>query len=231
MYKNKVISIIIPCYNEEKAIRDVLTQIPSYIDEVLVIDNNSSDRTAVTARECGAIVISENRKGYGYACKRGIVAARGDIIAAMDGDGTYAFIEIKKMIDTLIDNNLDFVSGNRLAFLEKRNMKAMNYIGNLALSFFVRVIFSCRIVDSQSGTWVFRKNILGNFNLVSNGMSLSEEIKIEAVKAPSVKFSEISIKYKNRIGNSKLNIWKDGLTNLLFLFIKRFRSRRGAHGR
>lgn len=222
MYKDKVISIIIPCYNEEKAIRDVLGQIPSFIDEVLVIDNNSSDRTAVTARECGAVVISENKKGYGYACRRGMAAARGDIIATIDGDGTYAFTEIKKMIDELIDNNLDFISGDRLTFIEKQSMKMLNYIGNLFLSFFVRVIFFCRLTDSQSGAWVFRKKILKDLNLVSNGMSLSEEIKLEAAKSPFIKFKEIPIEYKQRIGCSKLNMWKDGVNNLLFLFRKRF---------
>lgn len=218
MYRGLRISIVIPCHNEERAIASVIKEFPDYIDEVIVVDNSCTDKTAELALRCGAVVIPEDRKGYGYAYKKGLRSASGEILAAMDGDGSYAFSEIRKMLDYLIDNDLDFISGDRLTLLDKSNMKKLNYIGNMILSFFVRLLFSYRIIDSQSGTWVCKNIILQKLNLDSNGMSLSEEIKIKALNSPFVRFKEIPIKYKQRIGKSKLNIWLDGIKNIFFLF-------------
>ena len=82
-------------------------------------------------------------------------------------------------------------------------------------------LYLCYIVDSQSGMWVFKKNILPNLKLSSDGMALSEEIKIEAFSNKNIKTLEIPIYYGERVGTSKLNIWRDGILNLLFLFKKR----------
>ena len=222
MYRNKTISIVIPCYNEEKAIAYVVSGIPSYIDQVIVVDNDSKDKTAAYAKNCGAEVVFEHRRGYGRAYKKGLRQAKCEIVITIDGDGTYSFSEITKMLDCLIDNGFDFVIGNRLTLLHKKNMKKLNYIGNLILSFFVRALFSCNLKDSQSGTWVAKNAILKDLKLISDGMSLSEEIKIRAMSRPFVRCIEIPIKYRRRLGKSKLNVWFDGIKNLLFLFRLKF---------
>jgi len=88
MYRGKRISVVIPCHNEEAGVAAVLAQMPSMVDEVVVVDNASTDRTAEVARGAGARVVFEARKGYGRAYKTGFAAARGDVIVTMDGDGT-----------------------------------------------------------------------------------------------------------------------------------------------
>ena len=223
MYRDKTIAIIIPCYNEEAAIKSVLRKIPLCIDEKIVVDNNCTDKTAEHARNCGAKITYESRKGYGFAYKKGLCKAKSEIVATIDGDGSYGYSEIKKLLDYLIDNDLDFVIGDRLTYLGPKSMKRLNYVGNLILSFFVRALYRCNIKDSQSGTWVAKNSILKKLKLVSNEMSLSEEIKIKVATNPFVKYKEIPINYEKRIGKSKLNIWCDGIKNLLFLFMLRFK--------
>src|SRR5689334_23435486 len=89
MFLGKRISVVIPCHNEEEGVRAVIEQMPPIVDEILVVDNCSTDRTAEVARSLGARVVHESRKGYGRAYKTGFEKARGDIIVTMDGDGTY----------------------------------------------------------------------------------------------------------------------------------------------
>jgi glycosyltransferase involved in cell wall biosynthesis len=223
MYKNNSISIIIPCYNEEMAIKSVLHEIPSYIDEVIVVDNNSADKTAEYASSCGAEIVYEDRRGYGFAFRKGLHRARCKIIATFDGDGTYSFSELRKLLEHLISNDLDFVIGDRLTYLDRASMKKLNYIGNLILSFILRVLYRCNIKDSQSGMWVAKNSILKEMKLISGGMSLSEEIKIRVITRPFAKFKEIPINYERRMGKSKLNIWFDGIKNILFLFTLRLK--------
>ena len=88
MFRGKRISVVIPCHNEEEGVRATIEQMPPIVDEVLVVDNASTDSTAAVAKELGARVVYEARKGYGRAYKTGFAEARGDIIVTMDGDGT-----------------------------------------------------------------------------------------------------------------------------------------------
>jgi hypothetical protein len=106
-----------------------------------------------------------------------------------------------------------------------RDSKAMSFkhkFGNLALSLATSVLYFHWVRDSQSGMWVFRRSILPLMTLESDGMAFSEEIKIEALKSPKIRFREISIQYSSRLGEIKLNPWRDGLYNLFFLLKKRF---------
>jgi hypothetical protein len=104
-------------------------------------------------------------------------------------------------------------------------MSFKHRLGNLGLSLAMSVLFFRWIRDSQSGMWVLRRNVLEGMRLESDGMAFSEEIKIEALLHPRVRFEEISILYSSRLGEIKLNPWRDGLYNLLFLFKKRFARR------
>ena len=113
MYKGLKVSVVIPCFNEEHGIAAVLKSMPEYVDQVVVVDNNSTDETGRIARELGAEVIFETRKGYGNAYKAGFPRATGDIIATADGDGTYPTHSIGDIIDYMLANKLDFVSASR----------------------------------------------------------------------------------------------------------------------
>ena len=100
-------------------------------------------------------------------------------------------------------------------------MSLKHKIGNLVLSLTMSVLFFRWVRDSQSGMWVFRRSILKAIRLDSDGMAFSEEIKVEALKNPNIQFAEMPVMYTSRLGEIKLQPWRDGIANLLFLFKKR----------
>jgi glycosyltransferase involved in cell wall biosynthesis len=222
MHRGLKISVVIPCYNEEEGVRYVIERLPDCVDEVVVVDNNSTDRTAEVATSLGARVVFEGRKGYGSAYKAGLPAATGDIIVTLDGDGTYPSEQIPELVDHLEDRHLDFISAARFPLKNPKSMSFSNKVGNMVLSITMLLLYGVPIKDSQSGMWVIRTRILPGLRLTSDGMPLSEEIKIEAIRAKDVAFAEYHVNYHPRVGEVKLEKWRDGFRNLAFLFKKRF---------
>jgi glycosyltransferase involved in cell wall biosynthesis len=222
MHRGLKLSVVIPCYNEEDGIRSVIESMPKYVDEIVVVDNNSTDKTSEVARGLGAVVVFQPLKGYGAAYQAGLPAATGDIIATLDGDGTYPADEISILVDALEDRHLDFISGARFPLRNGGAMNFSNKVGNWVLTLTTMVLWFRPLRDSQSGMWVFRRSILPTLRLTSNGMALSEEIKIEAIERLGKRFAEVGIDYRPRIGEVKLQKWRDGWLNLSFLFNKRF---------
>jgi glycosyltransferase involved in cell wall biosynthesis len=222
MHRGLKISVVIPCYNEEDGIRSVIESMPASVDEIVVVDNNSTDRTGEIARSMGAVVVFQPRKGYGAAYQAGLPAATGDVIATLDGDGTYPADEIAMLVDTLEDRKLDFISGARFPLRDQKAMNFSNKVGNMVLTLTTMLLWFRPLRDSQSGMWVFRRSVLPNLRLTSDGMPLSEEIKIEAIEKLGHRFAEVGIDYRPRIGEVKLQKWRDGWLNLSFLFRKRF---------
>jgi len=221
MYKNHRISLVMPCYNEEHGLPEVFRDLPSIVDEVIVADNNSNDRTAAIAKEFGAIVVPELKQGYGAAYKAGLRRATGDIIVTMDGDGTYPRNFIPILLDVMIDENFDFITCDRTGHKDKPS-NWLRVFGNDVLNFFILLLFWFRVRDSQSGMWVMRRWVLGHLSLTSDGMAFSEEIKLEAMsQKEAIRAIELPVYYKERHGVSKLRIWRDGFYNLFFLFRKR----------
>lgn len=227
MYRGQAISVVIPCFNEEAGIVAVLKDIPDCVDEVTVVDNYSTDGTAAVAERLGAKVVFEKEKGYGRAYRAGLAVARGDIIATLDGDGQYPATAIAPMIEYMLTAGLDFVSGTRFPLKNPNSMCLRNILGNKVQTYAMRLLFFTNIRDSQSGMWVFRRSILEHLNLVSNGMSFSEEIKIEAMLNKRIRFGEFHIDYHERIGQTKLYPWRDGIQNMWFLLRCRLRRRHG----
>jgi hypothetical protein len=222
MYKSQSITVIIPCLNEEQGIERVLRAMPEFVDEVIVVDNASTDRTTEVAISLGAKVIREDVRGYGRAYKRGFAAATGDLVVTLDGDQSYPVDALSYLIEAFLHLSVDFLSASRLPVRDRQAMSWRNKIGNLALSLSMSVLFFRWVRDSQSGMWVFRRSILEHMKLESDGMAFSEEIKIEALRDPRIRFGEISILYSSRMGETKLNLWRDGFQNLAFLAKKRF---------
>ena len=219
MKVTQMITVIIPTLNEEKAIGRVLSMIPRNEDmEVMIVDGLSTDSTVEIAKEFGARVVMEKRKGYGRAYKTGFSEAKGDIIVTLDGDLTYPAEKIPELVKYLKENDLDYITCDRLSQLDRKAMTGTHRLGNWILKIGTNILFRLHLKDSQSGMWVFRKKILGEFVLESNGMPLSEEIKIKAFKHPDIRAKEVPIDYRIREGEIKLNSWKDGWKNLKFLF-------------
>jgi hypothetical protein len=223
MYRGKKISVVIPCYNEQEGIARVIPSLPKFVDEIIVVDNNSTDRTQEVARSLGAKVVFEKRKGYGAAYKAGLAAVTGEITVTMDGDGTYPVEQIESCVDYLIDRDLDFVSASRFPLSEKGSMNLSNRVGNAVLTLFTLVLFFRGIKDSQSGMWIFKSPLFAELRPESDGMPFSEEIKIKALANRRIKFDEYHISYHPRIGEVKLQKWRDGVRNLLYLVKLRMR--------
>ena len=217
MYRGKRISIVIPCYNEEEGLARVIPSLPKSVDEIIVVDNNSTDRTAEVARKLGARVVFEARKGYGAAYKAGLAAVTGDITVTMDGDGTYPADQIEECVGYLLDRNLDFLNASRFPLEDAGAMNFSNKVGNAILTMATLVLFMRGIRDSQSGMWIFRSPLYKELAPKSDGMPFSEEIKIRAIKHPKVAFGEYHIRYRPRIGEVKLEKWRDGFRNLWYL--------------
>jgi glycosyltransferase involved in cell wall biosynthesis len=222
MHRDMSISVVIPCYNEEEGVKQVIETLPACVDEVVVVDNNSTDRTSEVARSLGAKVVFEKRKGYGAAYKAGLPAASKDITITMDGDCTYPSEQIPELVDHLIDHGLDFISAARFPLKNPKAMNFSNKMGNMILTVAMLLLYGRKIRDSQSGMWIYRSSVYPKLNLTSDGMPFSEEIKIEAIRAKGVRFGEYHVNYHPRIGEVKLNKWRDGFRNLFFLLRKRF---------
>ncbi len=217
----KRISLVMPCLNEEKGLPEIYRDLPALVDEVIVVDNGSTDNTAAVARSLGATVITEKRRGYGIAYKTGLRHASGDIIVTMDGDGTYPRNFIPVLLDVMFEEGYDFISCDRTGHKDKPS-NWLRVFGNDVLNAFIFFMFFFKIRDSQSGMWVFKRELLSRMNLTSDTMAFSEEIKVEAFTLRGIRAKELPIYYKERHGVSKLRIWRDGFYNLYFLFKKRF---------
>ncbi|MEI9812822.1 MAG: glycosyltransferase family 2 protein [Acidobacteriota bacterium] len=202
MYKSQKITVIIPCLNEEQGIEKVLTRMPEFVDEVIVVDNGSTDRTSDVARGYGAKVVREDVRGYGRAYKTGFSQATGDIIITLDGDHSYPPDAISYLLEAFLHLEVDFLNASRFPVREKGAMSFKHKIGNLILSLAMSILYLKWVRDSQSGMWVFRRSILKDMSLVADSMAFSEEIKIEALKSPHVRFDEISILYSSRLVKS-----------------------------
>ena len=188
MYKQQTITVIIPCLNEEQGIEGVMRRMPEFVDEVIVVDNGSTDRTSDVAKEYGAKVIREDARGYGRAYKTGFAAATGDVIVTLDGDQSYPPDAISYLLEAFLHLDVDFLNASRFPVRDREAMSLKHKIGNLILSLAMSILYFRWVRDSQSGMWVFRRSILPRHEAESDGMAFSEEIKIEALKSNRAAF-------------------------------------------
>jgi hypothetical protein len=222
--KKRLLSVIIPTLNEQSGIEETLRSIPkSYISnelgyeiEIIVVDGQSTDSTCEIATRMGARVIIEERKGYGRACKSGFAHAKGDILVTLDADNTYPTESIPSYIEELNDKNLEFITINRFSHMEKGAMSTTRMIGNKILTYLMRLLYSINVKDSQSGMWVMKRSFISQIRLLSDDMSLSEEIKIIAFRF--FRSAESEGRYFARAGTAKLKVMDDGWKNFKYLF-------------
>jgi glycosyltransferase involved in cell wall biosynthesis len=217
MYADLSISVVIPTWNEAKGIAHVLGGIPSWVDEIVVVDACSTDGTADIARANGARVYLEPRRGYGRAFKTGFTAAKGDVLVSADGDGTYPLVALPRVLDFLLDRKAMFVSCSRLPLNNPAAMHRRNRLGNQAMTIAASLLWGQQISDILSGMWAMRREAWVRLDTVSDSWNFSEEIKLRALDAFGPKFLEFHIEYAERLGETKLSPWKVGVENLVWL--------------
>ncbi len=214
--------MIIPALNELDGIGETIRRIPlsemeysGFEVEVIVVDGGSHDGTAELAAKKGAIVLREERPGYGRAYKTGFSRASGEVIVTTDADGSYPVEIIPKLLSLIIRDGYDFVTTNRFHKLQNGSMDLINRLGNTILSLTLKVLFSIPVVDSQSGMWAIRRTLAVSLPIKSDGMAFSEELKVRAFKL--CRAVEVPIQYRRRLGQKKLRVTQDGLSDLLHL--------------
>ncbi|MFO7572278.1 MAG: glycosyltransferase family 2 protein [Gaiellaceae bacterium] len=219
------ISVVLPCLNEEGAIGGVIDQAREGINrsgragEVIVVDNNSTDRSAEIAAEHGATVVEEPVPGYGSAYLRGLATARGDYIVMGDADGTYPLDELAPFVERLANGD-DLVMGSR--FEGEIHQGAMpwanRYIGNPILTGMLNLLFGVKVSDAHCGMRAIRKDALPKLDLHSTGMEFASEMVFKAYRR-GLSVSEIPIDYYPREGESKLNRVGDAWRHVRFMLL------------
>ncbi len=215
------LSVIIPCLNEENGVGVVVNELQKTLKkirnvryEILVVDNGSTDASAIIAKHSGAKVVNEHRRGYGRAYRTGLTKARGDVLVMVDADGTYDVSAIPAMYRK-IRHGADIVIGNRFGHdMTQDAMPFLNRrIGNPLLTSLVNLFYGCRITDTQSGFRMFTKNAWKTMKLKSSGMEFATEMIIKAItyRIPIV---EVPVRYRPRIGVSKLSPVADALRHI-----------------
>ena len=203
------IKVIIPAYNEEKAIGNVIKEIPNIVSEIIVISNNSTDNTIEVAKNAGATVLSETRKGYGYACLKGMeyiasLAEKPDIIVFLDGDYSDYPEELIKLITPIQNDNIDFVIGARVASLrEKHSMTPQQVFGNWLATTLMKVFFGAKFTDLGPFRAIKYDKLLA-LNMEDKTYGWTVEMQLKVLKQ-KMSYKEIPVRYKNRIGVSKVS--------------------------
>lgn len=203
------IKVIIPAYNEADSIAHVIKDIPVIVNDVIVVSNNSTDLTEENAKQAGATVLIENKKGYGYACLKGMdyVAKqeiKPDIIVFLDGDYSDYPKELTKIIAPILNDDVDFVIGARVKRLrEKGSMTIPQIFGNWLATTLMRILFSSRFTDLGPFRAIKYDKLLA-LNMEDKTYGWTVEMQLKVLKQ-HMTYTEIPVRYRNRIGVSKVS--------------------------
>jgi len=200
-----VIKVIIPARDEERALPKVLRAIPDFISEVIVVDNGSTDETAVVAQDHGAKVIYVKEPGYGRACLAGIAAAgHADILVFLDGDASDFPENMSELVEPIILNEADFVLGSRLTGeAEQGSLTLPQRFGNQLACFLMRLFWGSRFTDLGPFRAI-RCSALRHLNMQAPTFGWTVEMQIRVLKS-KMRYREIPVRYRKRIGTSKIS--------------------------
>ncbi len=206
--KEKIISVIIPAFNEEQSIGKVIKDIDrNIVNHVIVVNNNSSDNTSLVAKQAGAIVLDEKRKGYGWACLKGIEKCyelNTDIIVFLDGDYSDYPQEIEKVIQPILKEEVEFVVGSRvLGKREKGSLTPQQVFGNWLATKLIRLFYGAKFTDLGPFRAI-TSMALKTLKMSDKTYGWTIEMQIKAVKR-KIAFVEVPVNYKRRIGVSKVS--------------------------
>lgn len=204
---NPRITVIIPAFNEAPSIGKVIKDIPQIVSETIVVDNGSTDKTSEIAQQVGATVCYEPRKGYGYACLKGLEKCAENppnIVVFLDGDYSDYPEQLTEIVTPIIQNKVDFVIGARVSRLrEKGAMTFPQIFGNALASTLMKLFFGAKFTDLGPFRAI-RYNKLLALNMSDKTYGWTVEMQLKVLKQ-KVNYLEIPVKYRNRIGVSKVS--------------------------
>jgi glycosyltransferase involved in cell wall biosynthesis len=209
IYTEKRIVVIIPAFNEADAVGLVVNEIPAFVNEVIVVDNNSTDQTAEVARKAGATVLFEKQKGYGKACLKGIdflenKSEKPDIVVFLDADYSDYPQQMGRVIQPIIDQKAQLVIGSReLGIREKGSMTIPQVFGNRLSSFLLKLLYGASFTDLGPFRAITYKALL-SLNMRDQNFGWTVEMQVKALKQ-KLPYCEVPVDYKNRIGHSKVS--------------------------
>lgn len=218
------IAVIIPAYNEEKTIANVVNEYRQALPEatIYVGDNNSRDQTASCAKAAGAEVIPCEQQGKGNAVRNMLDRIDADIYVMIDADETYSSTNVRELLAPVIAGQADMVVGARRQ-VSKKAFSVSHKLGNQLLTSILNRIFKVKLKDILSGYRVMSRRMVDNLILLAEGFEIEAELTIRSLQE-RYKILEIPIDYRNRPAgsNSKLNTWGDGFL-ILYTIITLFR--------
>ena len=220
-----VLSVVIPTLNEEEGIGECIDGIERAVAELgmpteILVSDSSTDRTPEIARERSAIVVRPDQSGYGYGYRYAFERIRGEYVAMGDADTTYDFEEIPHLLRVLQSENVDMVMGNRLGgTIDPGAMPLLHqYVGNPLLTRFLNVFYGAGVSDAHSGFRVFRREMISELDLRTDGMEFASEMIMEA-SARDFDIEEVPITYSEREGEETLDSFRDGWRHVKFMLL------------
>ncbi|MCF6306490.1 MAG: glycosyltransferase family 2 protein [Flavobacteriaceae bacterium] len=208
-----LIKVIIPAFNEEASIGLVIAAIPEIVSEIIVVNNNSSDNTVKVAKKAGATVLTETQKGYGYACLKGMkyiseqsrsLGTKPEIVVFLDGDYSDYPEELTKIVQPIIENDIDFVIGARVSELrELGSMTKPQIFGNWLATSLMKLFFKSTFTDLGPFRAIKYDKLLA-LNMEDKTYGWTVEMQLKALKK-KYSYIEIPLNYRNRIGVSKVS--------------------------
>ncbi len=204
-----IIKVIIPAYNESRSIGLVVSDVPQFVNEIIVVDNNSTDDTGEVAKAAGATVVCQPKGGYGNACLRGMqsIQERGqkpDIIVFLDGDFSDYPQDMEKIIAPIVNDVADFVLGARVPALRQKNsMTPQQVWGNKLATFLMKILFKSTFTDLGPFRAIKYDSLLA-LNMQDKTYGWTVEMQLKVLKQ-GLRYQEVPVRYRNRIGFSKIS--------------------------
>jgi glycosyltransferase involved in cell wall biosynthesis len=215
------IAVVIPCYNEELTIADVVHQFRLQLPDadIYVFDNNSTDKTVERAREAGALIYRERRQGKGYVVQSMFSRVDADVFVMVDGDGTYPPADVQRIIEPVLEDEADMVVGSRLDQESRSQFRFLNRLGNKLFLWVLNLIFKVRLSDILSGYRAFNRKFVKNIPLFGGGFEIETELTIKALER-GYRITEVPVDLGRRPEGSysKIKLLRDGWLILSTIF-------------
>jgi glycosyltransferase involved in cell wall biosynthesis len=211
--KLELVSVVIPTLNEAGNIREALDTIEremTFPKEIIVVDGNSTDGTLEIVKDSNCRLIIEPRRGYGVALRRGMKAAKGDVVIMVDGDGTYEFKHINMLLERMLETDAELCLATRM-YDPNKAMGFLNFVGNKIITFCFNMLFKQNLSDTQSGFRAISHSAIEKVNFKETDMAFATEMLIKFARK-GFKMVEVPSTYKIRkYGKTKLKPFSSGI--------------------